>query len=876
MKRNIIKILCFLFIVTLVFLVCTSFSVGASGETVFTFSNDGISVNEGEYSNYKVKDNSLTINGSGNYRVTGSCNDCNIVIKKSVEDVSLYLDDLNLTSNSTAPIVVGKNSIVDIIVENNVSLEDSINNSKDYLIDNNLVTYDSSTGKYYYNGTTDEMAAESAVMKFKDASKVNIYGDGTLSITAKAKNGIKTGSTTDSDGNPVMMDSSSEYFSYLKIKDITMNMDATDVYVPDNKTYGDGINSESYLSIESGVYNFNVGDDAIHSDYTVEIGKPNGATSNLDIDILEAEEGIEGANVSIYSGDIDVSVVGDCINGANDDLGTYQYSIDIYGSELYCDVSYDDGIDSNGTLIINGGNVVVFSGVYNDSTTFDSGTDGNHLINDAFLITGGEVFGVGLNGYVQVPLLASQNWVAWGRLQGLRPSNMTDTSNIKLRFLNNDYNVGSGVTLNDGIDFSILYNSNEIINSTTLRYANYILYSGGFGERDEFSVSYNSNGGTGEMNNTSGNEGETLNLANNTFEKEGYIFSEWNTKADGSGFSYSNGEEVTLWSDLTLYAQYKCSGNYSISYDANGGEGSIDSQEGVCEARISNNSFTYEDKAFVSWNTKADGTGITYNEGDSIILNEDITLYAIWSDGYLGTFNINNGTITTYKTTDYSDGLDNQSNARARNSSTGEIDISGDGQINFKIVPEEGYHVVGIEVEGNYKNLKGPDDTGVENTYRITKVKSDLTITITLSEEEIIPYIINNYEVDEVNSYISKIMVNTTLDTFSSNIILGNGYSLVVDTKNVDGNNVLYTGSKTKIIYDNNTYREFTNVVIGDITGDGLINSADLLRMRQHLLGTNIVEGAYFLAADVTYDSTINSADLLRLRQHLLGTRPIE
>ena len=55
-----------------------------------------------------------------------------------------------------------------------------------------------------------------------------------------------------------------------------------------------------------------------------------------------------------------------------------------------------------------------------------------------------------------------------------------------------------------------------------------------------------------------------------------------------------------------------------------------------------------------------------------------------------------------------------------------------------------------------------------------------------------------------------------------------------------------------------------------------MINSADLLKIRQHLLGTNILSGAYFLSSDINYDYTINSADLLRVRQHLLGTKPIE
>ena len=68
---------------------------------------------------------------------------------------------------------------------------------------------------------------------------------------------------------------------------------------------------------------------------------------------------------------------------------------------------------------------------------------------------------------------------------------------------------------------------------------------------------------------------------------------------------------------------------------------------------------------------------------------------------------------------------------------------------------------------------------------------------------------------------------------------------------------------------------EYTNIIIGDINGDGSINSADLLKIRQHLLKTISLLNVYFTASDINYDKTINSADLLRVRQHLLGTKPI-
>ena len=146
--------------------------------------------------------------------------------------------------------------------------------------------------------------------------------------------------------------------------------------------------------------------------------------------------------------------------------------------------------------------------------------------------------------------------------------------------------------------------------------------------------------------------------------------------------------------------------------------------------------------------------------------------------------------------------------------------------------------------------------------------------TITIKDS--ITYEIKKYPVDETNKYINKIIVGTDLETFKANITLGSGYSVLVDTKTVNGKKVLYTGGKTKIMKGTTVVKEYTNIVIGDTNGDGKTDSADLLRIRQHLLGIKPLTGIYFTAADVNYDGKVDSADLLKIRQHLLGIKLIK
>lgn len=123
------------------------------------------------------------------------------------------------------------------------------------------------------------------------------------------------------------------------------------------------------------------------------------------------------------------------------------------------------------------------------------------------------------------------------------------------------------------------------------------------------------------------------------------------------------------------------------------------------------------------------------------------------------------------------------------------------------------------------------------------------------------------------DSTIYGINPETSVKDIKTNLTNAGGTIKITDSSgNTKKEGNISTGDKVEIT--SGTTEIFNVVINGDLTGDGKINSADLLRMRQHLLGTELT-GVYKEAGYMGYDK-INSANLLKLRQYLLGQVEIE
>ena len=376
-------------------------------------------------------------------------------------------------------------------------------------------------------------------------------------------------------------------------------------------------------------------------------------------------------------------------------------------------------------------------------------------------------------------------------------------------------------------------------------------------------ITYNSNDENGLTSTQEVEENVKTKLNKNTFTRDGYEFIGWNTKADGKGTAYTDEQKVSIKDDLVLYAQWE-KVITNITFDANGGTVSIDSMKIPDDGYYGELPIPYKENAgFVNWSCKSDGTRVTYNSKVSCT-----ELVATWVDNaYTFILDANGGTLGAPFD-------ENNSNLRINSRTNLSTFFLNDGRYplndnmfvkNDKVFKEWNTKADGsgkIYLEGQYV---GKDDVVLENnTFKLYAIWEDKP-----------NYKINDYYVDKTNHYISKIMAGTNVEVFKSKIDLNAGYRVEVDTKNIDDKEVMYTGGKTRIYNGDVLEVTYTNIVIGDVNGDGAINSADLLRIRQHLLGNKSLSGENFLASDINYDSDINSADILRVRQHLLGTKTI-
>ena len=258
------------------------------------------------------------------------------------------------------------------------------------------------------------------------------------------------------------------------------------------------------------------------------------------------------------------------------------------------------------------------------------------------------------------------------------------------------------------------------------------------------------------------------------------------------------------------------------------------------------NTFNRTGYKFVNWNTKSDGNGNTYLDNSNMSgLEKSLKLFAIWEPiTYTLKFNSNGGTGT----------MNNQTMTYNVSNKLHKMNFSRDE-----------YSFVSWNTKSDGSGTNYTDEQVVKN-LTTTDGKVIELFAIWKKDLSINP---DDYSIDEENNYIDDIGYNTDISTFISKLSLKTGYTVEVD---IDNKNYIYTGSKTKIYKNSELVDEFTNIVRGDVNGDGKISALDYVRIKNHIMRSSMITNEYEkVAADANKDDMISALDYVKIRLIIMG-----
>lgn len=377
--------------------------------------NGDLKINWDSYPTFDIElSESLTISQSGTYHLTGDLDNGSILIKSAKGQIRLILDNVVMTSESGPVIKCDEADDLVIELEGENTLADSSDYSKITDADVTGAIYSKGDLTFQGNGTLNltanyqdaivgkddvkfksgkyHIVAEDDAIRGKDS--IYIVG-GNFDISAnndcfKATNDVDTGKgfVLVEDGSFNLISKNAKAIKTTKI----LLLKGGNYSI---STFDDAIHSDNYIAITGSIYNITSGDDGIHANNELII-------DGGELHIIKAYEGLEAQIVTINNGDIDLITTDDGINagggadkssqnrpGANPFKADEKCTITINGGKVYVNAS-GDGIDSNGWLYINGGNVIVDGPTNNGNGALDAGM--------GVVMNGGEVYAIGSSG----------------------------------------------------------------------------------------------------------------------------------------------------------------------------------------------------------------------------------------------------------------------------------------------------------------------------------------------------------------------------------------------------------------------------------------------------------------------------------------------
>ena len=160
--------------------------------------------------------------------------------------------------------------------------------------------------------------------------------------------------------------------------------------------------------------------------------------------------------------------------------------------------------------------------------------------------------------------------------------------------------------------------------------------------------------------------------------------------------------------------------------------------------------------------------------------------------------------------------------------------------------------------------------TATSGEVRVYNVIITAPGTIVPEEPEKLPTVTGTtYTLTET---LNGVKPETTATDLINNLGIQNGSAVLRGADGKEKTGIAATGDILEIRTNKGAvHKSYPVVILGDVNGDGKVNSQDLRRTQRHILGVATVDGYALTAADTNQDGKVNSQDLRRAQRFILG-----
>lgn len=361
---------------------------------------------------------------------------------------------------------------------------------------------------------------------------------------------------------------------------------------------------------------------------------------------------------------------------------------------------------------------------------------------------------------------------------------------------------------------------------------------------NRYVVTFDANGGAVDTTSKTVTYGEAYGTLP-TPTREGYTFDGWYTSSTG-GVDVTSSSTVCITENQTLYALWDevivkpLVKIFTISYDANGGEGAPEDQMGIVQVgivnpvQLSSATPTREGYTFLGWSKSSMATSATYEAGGSYRINADVTLYAVWEEVCMS------GPCGEGITWEFKDGV---------------LSIDGNGNMaDYESSADVPWHdfrdeITSLEI-----------DDGITSIGNLAFTQCD-----GLTEVEI------PYGVNKIGAFAFCDCDNL------EEITIPNSVTIIGDHAFYGCNNLeyaYYTGTESQFTgisvgLANDSFKNVLNYSSEGETNEPKPTIADVVRLMKYIVGTEDENNVAFL--DPTGDGATDILDVIRLVRYLAG-----